>query len=217
MKRAYIFANGKMDKPPSAVKDIQPTDLVIAADGGTHHCHSLGIVPHAIIGDLDSLESTVVSEYISSGTEVIRFSTHKDETDLELALRFAVQRDVSHVDIIGGMGDRWDMTIANVMLAASPEFSALSIRLLDGDDALIILRGPGKEEFVDQNGNTLSLIPLGGDATSVSTFGLEYPLQDETLFFGSPRGVSNLINGETAWVYLKQGTLLCCLLNREEN
>ena len=36
MKRAIIFANGRMEIPPPIIKDIHPSDLIIAADGGTH-------------------------------------------------------------------------------------------------------------------------------------------------------------------------------------
>ena len=58
-------------------------------------------------------------------------------------------------------------------------------------------------------GQTVSLIPIGGDACGVSTSGLEWPLGDETLFMGGSRGVSNLLLGEQALINVKDGTLLC--------
>ncbi len=216
MTRTFIFANGNLDNPPSILNGIQPSDLVIAADGGTHHCRSIGIVPQVIIGDLDSLEESDVAFYHSMGTEIIKFPAQKDETDLELALRLAVKRASTQAYIIGGMGARWDMTIANVLLAAHPQFSGISICLLDGHDTLTILHGACQMDFPGHRGHTLSLIPLGGDAQGITTSGMEYPLEDETLYFGSPRGVSNIIIGDPAWVSLRQGTLLCCVLNREE-
>jgi thiamine pyrophosphokinase len=55
----------------------------------------------------------------------------------------------------------------------------------------------------------VSLIPFGGDAHGIRTQGLEYPLNDESLFFGPARGVSNVLLGVEARVSLRSGMLLC--------
>jgi thiamine pyrophosphokinase len=57
-------------------------------------------------------------------------------------------------------------------------------------------------------GDTLSLLPLAGDARGVTTSGLEYPLDNETLRFAATRGVSNTLLGTTATVQLTAGLLL---------
>jgi thiamine pyrophosphokinase len=215
MKRAIIFANGKMDLPPPILENLHPTDIIIAADGGTHHCKSLSITPNVIIGDFDSLDAVDISSYQRAGIEITQYPTHKDETDLELALLYAINHEVTHVFIIGALGDRWDMTLANILLAVHIRFSQLSIRLLDGFDELAILRGEGQMDITDRPGDTLSLIPLCGDASGITTHGLVYPLTDETLYFGSSRGVSNIILSDQAQVIIKAGILLLCLSNRE--
>jgi thiamine pyrophosphokinase len=211
MKRAYIFANGRMDASPPIIKEIKPSDLVIAADGGSHHCRALGIIPSVIIGDLDSLTAEEVRHFEQNGVRIIRYPTSKDETDLELALLFAQEHGIDEVIILGALGARWDMTFANVLLAAHSKFTGLSIRLVDGTQELSLLRGSGGIEINERKGQALSLIPIGGDANGITTTGLEYPLHDETLYLGSPRGVSNVIIGESAGVTLKSGILLVCL------
>jgi thiamine pyrophosphokinase len=214
MKRAIIFANGKMDVAPPILKDLLPSDLIIAADGGTQHCKALGITPNVIIGDFDSLDAANISAYQRMGIETVQYPTHKDETDLELALLFATNHEVTHVFIIGGLGNRWDMTLANILLAVLMRFSHLSIRLLDGSDELTILRGEGHFDINGRPGDTVSLLPLGGDASGVTTHGLVYPLADETLYFGSSRGVSNIILSDQARVIIKTGILLIYISNR---
>lgn len=213
MKRAIIFANGKMDIAPPILKDLDPSDLIIAADGGTQHCKALGITPNVIVGDFDSLGAAEISSYQLKGSETIQYPTHKDETDLELALLYATNHEVTHVFIIGGLGNRWDMTLANILLAVLIRFSHLSIRLLDGSDELAILRGEGYMDISGRPGGTLSLIPLGGDANGITTRGLVYPLTDETLHFGSSRGVSNIIESDQARVIIRTGILLIYLSN----
>jgi thiamine pyrophosphokinase len=211
MRRAIIFANGEMLDPPGMLQDLQSGDVIIAADGGTHHCQALGITPGVIIGDFDSLEPEEIASYAHLGVETILYPSHKDETDLELALQYALKQRIHEIYVIGALGARWDMTIANIMLLAHPKFSRIKIHLLDGIAEFIILRGSERATIHGQAGKPLSLIPLGGDCFGVSTQGLEYPLKDETLYFGSPRGVSNVFLEDVAQVKLKEGVLLCIL------
>jgi thiamine pyrophosphokinase len=46
------------------------------------------------------------------------------------------------------------------------------------------------------------------DARGIRTQHLYYPLQGETLHFGKPRGISNVLTEEQAEVSLEQGLLL---------
>jgi len=214
MKRAIIFANGRMDIPPEIIKSLQSSDLIIAADGGTHHCESLGITPNVIIGDFDSLDSSKIIDYRQAGVEIIQYPIQKDETDLELVLEYTLKQGVTEIFIIGALGARWDMTLANILLTAHPKFSSSKIRLLDGSQELVLLRGREQIDIQGRPGYLLSLIPLAGDAHGITTHGLEYPLIDETLYFGSSRGVSNVFLQDHARIVVREGVILC-VLNRE--
>jgi thiamine pyrophosphokinase len=209
MKRAFIFANGRMDEPPAILQSIHPDDLIVAADGGAHHCLRLGIKPHIIIGDFDSLGPQEVSQFSQAGIEIIQYPSHKDETDLELALKLVEKREVDEVYIVGALGARWDMTIANILLIAQPKFSRFRIRLIEGKEDFLLIVGKDEVDLQLQTGDALSLIPLAGDAQGITTYGLEYPLKDENLYFGSPRGVSNVCLQDNVRIELKKGLLLC--------
>jgi thiamine pyrophosphokinase len=215
MKRAIIFANGRMEKPLEILSILGTSDLLIAADGGTHNCETLGVKPGVIIGDLDSLDPNEVTTYRDAGVEVIKYPTDKDESDLELSLIYTLAHRFSEVIIIGGLGERWDMTMINILLMAHPKFSGLNIRLLDGTQELLLLK-PGKTaELYGKPGDTLSLIPLTGDASGIITHGLKFPLNNETLLFGESRGVSNVFTAECAQIAFNLGLILC-IINREE-
>jgi thiamine pyrophosphokinase len=124
---------------------------------------------------------------------------------------------MKQIFIIGALGDRWDMTIANILLAAHPDLSHIAIRFLDGSQELSILRGEGQIDFDGKPGFLVSLIPIAGDARGITTYGLEYPLNNETLYFGTSRGVSNVISKSHAQIYIREGVILICLSNQEAN
>ena len=59
-----------------------------------------------------------------------------------------------------------------------------------------------------QPGDTVSLLPLGGDVSGITTEGLKYPLNNEELTFGPARGISNRLEKPSAHVKLSKGLLL---------
>ena len=207
--RAIIFANGVLNNIQDVHDIILPDDLIIAADGGTTHCQALGIKPSVVVGDLDSLNTDYLKSLQTSGTEIISYPINKDQTDLELAIRKALDLGCDEILVLGALGARWDMTIANLLLPAASEFSKVTIRLIDGHQEVILLRGKGELTFKGKKGDILSLVPVGEDAEGVTLQGLEYPLEDDVLKFASTQGISNVLLEDTATVYLKKGLLLC--------
>ncbi len=209
--RAVIFANGHLEHPRDALNLIEPDDLVIAADGGARHCRTMGITPEWLVGDLDSLNQDEVRELKELGVEIISYSRDKDFTDLELAFLQARDAGATEIVVLGGFGDRWDMTISNLLLSTRSEFRELSVRLVDGPQETAIIRGGGKMTFSGQRGDVLSLIPLHQEAVGVNLTGLEYNLDDESLPVGTTKGISNIFVNDSATVSLKQGLLLCVI------
>ena len=114
--RAVIFANGEVFDPQGARGMLLPDDLIIAADGGTRHALTVGVVPHMIIGDLDSLSLDDRVHVEAAGSRIISFSHRKDETDLELALRHARSEGATDIVILAALGGRLDQTVANLLL-----------------------------------------------------------------------------------------------------
>jgi thiamine pyrophosphokinase len=211
--RVVIFANGILSEPQSTLAQIRPDDMIIAADGGALHSLALGIRPDIVIGDFDSLDPADLAQLENSGTKLIRHPARKDYTDLELALAHAQQLGASQILIFGALGNRWDQTLANLLLPAAEDFSKLDIRLVDGPQEIFLVRS-GQMTIIRGNpGDTLSLIPLYGDAIGIITKGLEYVLDDGTLRFGSTRGISNVLLENTAGISCKKGMLVGILIH----
>jgi len=218
LPRAVIIANGPFGliDLTTARRLIAPTDRLIAADGGARHCRALGLRPHVLIGDLDSVSPAELAALETSGTQVLRHPVRKDQTDLELALDLAIRDGADDILILAALGARWDHTLANVFLLARPGLGAARVRLADGRQTISLLRGPGHISLDGHPYDTVSLIPIGGDALGVTTTGLEYPLTDSTLKFGSTLGVSNALVEARATVALQEGLLVCVLISSTE-
>ncbi|MFN2285174.1 MAG: thiamine diphosphokinase [Anaerolineae bacterium] len=215
--RIIIFANGIIEDPTAeAARWVQRGDCVVAADGGMAHALTAGLTPAHIIGDLDSLSPEQRAHLEAAGTILHAHPPAKDETDLELALMWAAtQPDVTQIVILGALGGRPDQALANLLLLGLPDLKGHETIIADGSWTVRCLRGGETATFHGHPGDTLSLLPLGGDAVGVTTHGLIYPLCDETLFFGPARGVSNEFDGKTATVTLRAGLLWCLHQNRQ--
>lgn len=205
--RAVIFVNGILTDPQQARELLRSDDLIIAVDGGTRHAWEVGADPHMVIGDLDSLTEEEQERVASSGAEVSGFPARKDATDLELALLRAASEDVDSIIVLAALGGRIDQMVANVLLLALPEMNGIDLRLVQGNQEAFLIAEEASIE--GQPGDTISLIPLGGDAAGITTEGLEWPLRDGTLPFGGTRGISNVLTAERASVGVRRGLLLC--------
>jgi thiamine pyrophosphokinase len=211
--RAAIFANGEINDLDSARNLLLPGDTIIAADGGARHCTSLGISPSLLVGDFDSLTKAEVDDWHHKGAQIIHHDQRKDETDLELALLLAQGLDREEALVFGALGGRWDQTFANILLPAYDKLSGLKVTFWHNGLWIYLIRS--RREIHGKAGKTVSLLPIGGDANGVTTAGLEWPLQDESLIFGATRGVSNLLVDAEAVVSVKTGMLLCFVFDGE--
>lgn len=206
MPRCLIFVNGTLPDVNSARRLIRADDFIICADGGTRHALTLGLLPRVIIGDLDSVPEGQAQQMIDQGVEVFQFPRDKNETDLELALEYAVEQNHREIVIVAALGDRLDQTLGNIALLTDPRYSKFDIRLDDGVEQALFCSD--QTEIHGTSNDIVSLIPWGGEVTGVRTQGLKWPLEDETLHPHKTRGISNEMTGEVAHVQIASGLLL---------
>ena len=181
-------------------EDISEQDFLIAADGGLKHTRSLGLKPHLILGDFDSLG------YVPTGAAV--FPVEKDDTDSMLAVREGLKRGYRHFVLYGAMdGTRLDHTVANYQLLqflANREARGVLV----GKDFMATVVKNGCLRFPAGAAGDISVFCMGPDAAGVTLEGLYYPLKGATLTSGFPLGVSNHFTGAPAAVRVEKGSLL---------
>jgi len=212
-----IIANGEFYENSEKIKKFAETalkeaDYIIACDGGLEHCYNMDITPDIIIGDLDSAPADILAEY--KDVPILRFPTEKDETDLELAMDFALKKS-QDILILAALGGRFDHALGNIhVLAEALKYGAKAV-ILDIYTRIVLI-----DDFCElqkSNGRMVSLLPFFSEAGRITTTGLKYPLIDENLRIGSVRGLSNEILKESAKIAIKSGLLLVVQTKEVEN
>ena len=191
--RVIIIAGGTFSPCIEFLND----DYIICADSGYDSASKYGIKPNLMLGDMDSVKSDI------SGVDAELFPVRKDFTDTELALNVALDMKPDEIVVLGGTGSRFDHSIANVFLLKKAYDAGISACICDAHNKIYYY----KDEFhlADCIGKTVSLIPLTSEISGLITKGLDYPLENEIIYFGETRGISNVITESDAFYQSKNG------------
>lgn len=185
---------------------LAPADLVIAADGGAAAARVLGLDVDLLVGDLDSIDPELRDRLIAAGVEVERHPVAKDRTDLALALDAAMRHRPRRLTVVGGAGGRLDHLLGNLHLLAASTYAGMSVTALMGPAAVHVVRD--REVLEGTPGETVSLLPVHGDASGVEARGFAWELSDATLRAGDSRGLSNVFTRPHAEVAAREGVVL---------
>lgn len=200
-----VVAGG--DPPrPDATKGLPPDAYVIAADSGLDHARALGLRADLVVGDMDSVSPEALAAARSAGIPIEQHPQAKDQTDLELALDRAIERDPERVVVIGGASGRLDHLLSEALVLTSERYAAVPIEARLGTSVITVIRSD--VELHGAPGSLVSLLPVCGPARGVLTRGLLYPLVDEDLPVGTSRGVSNVLTEPTPRIWVREGVLL---------
>lgn len=211
MSDALIFLNGDLHDGSAVRAALAQTAscarLIIAADGGLRHVYALGLRPDLVIGDMDSVSPDQLARAEADGAQIRTFPTHKNETDLELAVLAALAQGCERLWLFAAVGDRLDQLLSNVQLLALPQLATVQAILVSGAQRCWLARPPVTVVH-GQSGDTLSLLPLSAAAHNIFTEGLYYPLRGEPLQLGTTRGISNVLTAPQAHIRFTEGLLL---------
>jgi len=197
MGKCLIFCAADFD---GLAEEIQKDDYILAADGGLVHVEGLGLTPHGILGDFDSLG------YVPQGSAV--FPVEKDDTDAMLAVRKGLEKGYKEFLLYGSLdGPRLDHTVANFQtLQYLCDHGAYGY--LIGKDTVVTVVKNGTLRFPATAEGIVSVFCMGCAARGVTLEGLQYPLVGGTLTAGFPLGVSNHFIGQEAVISVTEGSLL---------
>ena len=197
MAKFVIFCAGGFEK---LLQPLGEQDYILAADGGLAHLQELGIEPHEILGDFDSLG------YVPQDARV--FPVEKDDTDAMLAARRGLELGYKEFWFYGSLdGPRLDHTVANFQTLQFLADRGAKGYLIGNTHIVTVVKN-GEITFPATAKGTISVFCMGTDAHGVTIEGLYYPLEKGTLTAGFPLGVSNHFVGKPAAIRVEEGSLL---------
>lgn len=171
-KRTVILANGDFPAGAEALGALSGAARVVCCDGAAKALVERGMVPDAVVGDLDSIPGEIRGRLQG---RIFR-DPNQENNDLAKAFSFCMARGYGNIAILGATGKREDHTIGNISYFAS--------FLEDAPDAVMItdfgifsgLLPPGGK-IEAEPGMQISLFAFDPQMR-VSATGLRYPVEN---------------------------------------
>ena len=186
--------DGRLPKP-------KPGDYLVAADAGYTTLLEAGLTPDLVIGDFDTLGAP------PEHPNVITHDPVKDDTDMLLAVRWALEHGYRTFEFYGVLGGkRLDLTVASFQTLRFLRMRGARGMLL-GDGWNITVFDHGTLRFPPEARGTLSVFCAGSQCTGVTLHGLKYTMEGGVITGAFPIGVSNAFVGEQSEITVKKGML----------
>lgn len=198
--------------PTQFLPDLHQYDedsIWVGVDKGVMILLEKGLTPVYAFGDFDSVSPEDWQKIKQTVSGIQRFKPEKDETDMDLAVNWALEQEADMIRIFGGSGGRLDHFFGNVQLLLKPILEAKKTELLMIDRQNIIYAKPQGTYRIERKSNLkyISFIPIT-PAKNLSLRGFKYPLTNCHIPLGSTLCISNELLSEYGTFSFTEGILL---------
>jgi len=180
--------------------------IFIGADEGALWLVEHGFRPTMAVGDFDTVGDEGLQRLAAVRIPRRIFARDKDVTDTDLAVEAAREFQPDVLIVYGGIGTRFDHTLANVHLLYRLVRHGCRAYLADPHNR-IHLFGPGTH-ILRSTFPFVSLLPWSEEVQGITLRGFRYPLENATLTWGTSRGISNELLASNGEIRVCEGYLL---------
>lgn len=204
-----ILAGGPEDLMP-ALEPYRNDGMWVGVDKGVLTLIQNAIQPALAFGDFDSVTSEELSLIEDKVKVLNRFMPEKDETDMELALNWAIEQKPEKIRLFGATGGRLDHLFANIQLLIKPVLSAVPVSIEIIDKKNVIYIKPSGEYRVQQNKSFkyISFFPITMEVKGLTLKNFKYPLKNHTVPAGSTLCISNELIDDYGTFSFTKGILM---------
>ncbi|MFA5849309.1 MAG: thiamine diphosphokinase [Bacteroidales bacterium] len=201
MNNVVILADGEFPEHPLVLEILEKSKTIVCCDGAAENLITFGIVPSAIVGDMDSLDKGMQLKYKA----LIHKDTDQETNDLTKAFRYTLSLNPEKIIILGATGEREDHTLGNISLLA--DYVGMS------DAEVEMYTNFGK--FMAINKKTTLFLPVGSRLSvfaidtniRIISKGLTYPL-DNVVFDSWWKGTLNETSEEYVTLDFESGRVI---------
>lgn len=168
-----ILADGQYPENPRVIEFLKNAGTIICCDGAVVKLVENGLVPHYIVGDMDSLPDT----YRQRFNAIVSASDDQATNDFTKAVEKALEIGMPEAVVLGATGLREDHTLGNIGLLAEHGHK-LKLEIITDFGVFTPAYEPTR--FVSFKGQQVSLFSVL-QKPGISSFGLKYPLNKMVL------------------------------------
>jgi len=176
-KKVFLLLDGEK---PKKIPNLSSYTMACATDGAYHFLKEKNISLDFISGDFDSIQQ------IPENIEVIE-TPNQDLTDFDKILQILFDKGFYNIDVFGASGNEQDHFLGNLHTAIQWK-KKLNLTFFDNHGYYFL--ADKQTTIKNCKNNIISLVPFP-KATNITSIGLRYQLDNETLIFGDRIGTRN--------------------------
>ncbi|MBW6501427.1 MAG: thiamine diphosphokinase [Bacteroidales bacterium] len=201
--KTIILADGSFPEHEIPLGYLKGAERIICCDGSAEQLLKAGMVPDAIVGDLDTLPAGIAERF----ADRIYRSKEQETNDLTKAVDWCVRMGYRDLVILGATGKREDHTIGNISLLAEYVKETSVIMVTDTGTFIPLVKSSSVSTLPGQQVSVFSVDP----GTAITSEGLRYPLKDLKLTSWWVATLNEAV-GETISLTFKGGPVIVYLL-----
>jgi thiamine pyrophosphokinase len=163
-----IVADGTFPQHDIPLGYLRNASRIVCCDGSAQNLVLAGMIPDAIVGDMDSLND----DFLNRFADRIYVDENQETNDLTKAVSWCSDMGYKDIVIIGATGKREDHTLGNISLLADYIKYVNVIMVTDTGIFRPLVTTSVISCFTGQQVSIFSLNP----ETEITSFGLRYPL-----------------------------------------
>lgn len=206
-----IMAGGPKEYIPNLPENLGLNDVWIGVDRGVLYLLDRNISVFAAFGDFDSVSEEEWEIIKGYSKEISRYKPEKDETDMELAIDWAIEKGATAITLYGATGGRMDHTVANMqlLLKVLTEYPSIQIEMIDKQNKIRLHRA-GTIYSIKQSSEYpyISFFPYSTDIEGLTLVGFKYPLTNRNIPVSSILCISNELISEYGTFSFTKGILM---------
>lgn len=168
MKQAVILADGSFPTHEVPLGYLKKAEMIVCCDGSTRSLVEHGMIPDAIVGDMDSLDKELASEF----ADRTFIDGNQETNDLTKAVEWCRKSGYNDIIILGATGKREDHSVGNISLLTEYSKYAKVQMITDNGIFLPFHESCRIETF---KGQQISVFSVNTE-TEITSEGLRFPL-----------------------------------------